>query len=149
MALYNTALFLHSLVRYFVLILLLIVIVRSFTGWQGKKEFTGADNKFSLFLLITTHIQFLLGLILYFISPLVIFSGAAMKEAIARYWLVEHISIMLIVVVLITVGRSTSKRLADSTAKHKRLFVLNAIALVIILLAIAMMRDRGFFTLPV
>lgn len=142
-----TFLLLHSVVRYFVLILLLIVIVRSFTGWQNKKEFTGADNKFSLFLLIATHIQFLLGLVLYFVSPIVIKSGASMKDPVARYWFVEHITIMLIAVVLITIGRSTSKRLAESTAKHKRLFVLNTIALVVIILAIAMMKDRGFFTL--
>ena len=149
MTLYNTSVFLHSLVRYFVLILLFIVIVRSFTGWQGKKEFTGSDNKFSLFLLITTHIQFLLGLILYFVSPIVIKTGASMKDPVARYWFVEHITIMLIAIVLITVARSTSKRLTDSTSKHKRLFILNTIALVIIIVAIAMMKDRGFFTLPV
>lgn len=142
-----TLLLLHSLVRYIVLILLLLVIVRSFTGWQNKKEFTATDNKFSLFLLIATHIQFLLGLILYFVSPVVIFSGASMKNAVARYWLVEHITAMLIVVVLITVGRSTSKRLAESAAKHKRLFILNIIALVIIIAVIAMMKDRGFFSL--
>ncbi len=144
---HHTLLLLHSLLRYFVMAFLLIVIVRSFTGWQSKREFSGADNRFSLFLLIGTHIQFLLGLILYYVSPLVIFSGASMKNAVARYWLVEHITIMLIAVVLITVGRSTSKRLAESTAKHKRLFILNTIALVIIILAIAMMKDRGFFAL--
>lgn len=144
---HHTLLLLHSLLRYFVMAFLLIVIVRSFTGWQSKRGFTGADNKFSLFLLIGTHVQFLLGLILYFISPLVIFSGASMKDGVARYWLVEHITMMLIAVVLITVGRSTSKRLAESAAKHKRLFILNTIALVIIILAIAMMKDRGFFAL--
>ncbi|PZR40060.1 MAG: cytochrome B [Azospira oryzae] len=143
----HTLLLLHSLFRYFVMALLIIVIVRSFTGWQSKREFNGSDNKFSLFLLITTHIQFLLGLVLYFVSPIVIKSGASMKDPIARYWFAEHITIMLIAIVLITVARSTSKRLTDSTAKHKRLFVLNTIALVVIIAAIAMMKDRGFFTL--
>lgn len=142
---YGTFLLLHSLVRYFVLILLIVLIVKSFTGWQGKKEFTGADNKVSLFTLIFTHIQFLFGLILYFISPFVVFGGE--RDATSRYWTMEHISMMLIAVVLITVARSTSKRMTDGTSKHKRLFILNTVALVIIIAAIAMAK-RGFFSLP-
>ena len=68
-----------------------------------------------------------------------------MKNAVARYWLVEHIGMMLVAVVLITIGRSTSKRLSEHTAKHKRLFILNVIALLVIIIAIASMKDRGFF----
>jgi len=121
--------------------------VRSYTGWQGKKEFTAMDNKFSLWLFISTHIQFTLGLILYFVSPLVIFSGASMKNAVTRYWLVEHIVMMIVAVALITAARSTSKKLPDPTAKHKRLFMLNLLALLIILVAIWSFKDRGFFTI--
>jgi len=44
---------------------------------------------------------------------------------------------MIIAVALITVARSTSKKLTVDTAKHKRLFILNALALTIILAAIA------------
>jgi len=143
---YGTLLLLHSLVRYFVLIFLIVLIVKSFTGWQGKKEFTGADNKISLFTLIFTHIQFLLGLILYFVSPFVVFGGE--RDATSRYWTMEHISMMLIAVALITVARSTSKRMSDANAKHKRLFILNTVALVIIIAAIFMAK-RGFFSLPI
>jgi hypothetical protein len=142
-----TLLLTHSVFRYVVLILLLIVLIRSFSGWQNKKEFTALDDKFSLWLLITTHIQFTLGLVLYFVSPIVIFNAASMKNPVARYWLVEHITIMFIAVVLITIGRSTSKRLSDSTAKHKRLFILNAIAALIILVAISLFKDRGFYAI--
>lgn len=144
---HTTILLLHSIFRYFVLIFLLIVLVRSFTGWQGKKEFTAMDNKFSLWLFISTHIQFTLGLILYFVSPLVIFSGASMKNAVTRYWLVEHVVMMIVAVALITAARSTSKKLPDPVAKHKRLFMLNLIALLIILVAIWSFKDRGFFTI--
>jgi hypothetical protein len=144
---HTTILLLHSIFRYFVLIFLLIVLVRAFTGWQGKKAFTAMDNKFSLWLFISTHIQFTLGLILYFVSPLVIFSGASMKNAVTRYWLVEHIVLMIIAVALITAARSTSKKLTDPTAKHKRLFNLNLMALLIILVAIWSFKDRGFFTI--
>jgi uncharacterized membrane protein SirB2 len=89
----------------------------------------------------------LLGLILYFVSPLVIFDGASMKNAVARYWLVEHITMMLIAVVLITMARVTAKKMTDAVAKHKRLFIFNLIALIFIVAAIAM-SGRGFFSFP-
>lgn len=144
---YTTLLLLHSVFRYLVLIFLLIVLVRSFTGWQNKKEFAALDNKFSLWLFISTHIQFTLGLLLYYFSPLVIFSGESMKNAVARYWLVEHIALMIGAVVFITVARSTSKKLTDPADKHKRLFVFNLIALIIILAAIFMFKDRSAFAI--
>jgi phosphoglycerol transferase MdoB-like AlkP superfamily enzyme len=137
----------HSTLRYFILVFLLILLFRSFQGWQKKSEFTSTDNKVSLWLFILTHSQLLIGLILYFISPLVIFDGASMKNSVARYWLVEHMSMMLLAVVLITLARTTSKKMTDAVAKHKRLFIFNLIALIIILGAIAM-SGRGFFSFP-
>jgi hypothetical protein len=137
----------HSVIRYFVLIFLLVVIVRSFMGWQQKSTYAALDDKLSLWLFIFTHTQLLIGLILYFVSPVVIFSGASMKDSVARYWLVEHATMMLIAVVLITMARITAKKMTEAVAKHKRLFIFNAIALVIILVAIAQ-SGRGFFSFP-
>ncbi|MBL7874041.1 MAG: hypothetical protein JNL53_00150, partial [Cyclobacteriaceae bacterium] len=130
-----------------ILIFLLVVIVRSFSGWQKNAGYTGLDDRMSLWLFILTHTQLLVGLILYFVSPLVIFSGASMKDAVARYWLVEHNTMMLIAIVLITMARITAKKLTDTGAKHKRLFIFNSIALIIIVAAIAQ-SGRGFFSLP-
>ncbi|MCI0751129.1 MAG: cytochrome B [Flammeovirgaceae bacterium] len=126
----------HSGLRYIVLILLLAVIVKSTIGWLGKKPFTGIDNKLSLWLLITTHIQFLLGLVLYFQSPWVQFSGDTMGNSQLRYWTVEHVVAMLIAVVLITIARSTSKRMKEDEARHKRLAIFNEMAFFIILITI-------------
>jgi len=137
-------LILHSLNRFILLALLLVVIVRSFMNWQNKAAFTATDNKFSLFLFISTHTQLLLGLILYFVSPIVIFSSAAMKDKVGRYWLVEHLTGMLIAIILISIARISSKKLLDDTAKHKRLFIFNVIALVVIVTMISM-SQRGFF----
>jgi hypothetical protein len=137
----------HSTLRYFILVFLLILLYRSFQGWQKKGAFTATDNKVSLWLFILTHSQLLLGLILYFVSPLVIFDGASMKNAMARYWLVEHVTIMLIAIVLITMARVTAKKMTDAVAKHKRLFIFNLIALILIIMAIAM-SGRGFFSFP-
>jgi len=143
----STLLLLHSITRYLVLIALLGVIIQSLVGMMQSKPYGNLENKSGLYLLIFTHTQFLLGLILFFTSPIVIFSAASMKDKVARYWLTEHSSMMLIAVVLITVARMTAKKLSTDTAKHKRLFIFNSIALLIIIMAISM-SGRGFFGLP-
>ena len=133
----------HSLVRYFVLILLIIVIVRSCIGWIKKSPYNTLDNQLSLSLFIFTHVQLLVGLVLFFVSPLVVFSGATMKDPNARYWLVEHNTGMLIAIVLITIARISSKKMADGVAKHRRMFIFNFTALAIVLLIIGYSK-RGF-----
>lgn len=142
---YSSLLLVHSYVRYLVLALLIVVIITSLFGMLNKKSFGKTDNLLSLLLLIFTHIQALAGLTLYFVSPAVIFGPNTMKDATVRYWTVEHIFAMLIAVVLITIARSTSKRMTDEQAKHKRLFVFNLIALVIIVVTI-LLGGMGLFT---
>lgn len=126
----------HSGLRYIVLLALLIVIVKSIEGYANKRPFKKLDDKLSLVLLITTHLQLVFGFVLYFVSPLVQFNSTTMKDATSRYWAVEHLVGMLAAIVLITVARITSKRLSEPQAKHKRLAIFNTIALVIIIIII-------------
>jgi len=119
-----------------VLVMLLIVIVKSLLGLVNKKPFVKLDNTLSLILLIATHIQVVAGLLLYFVSPFVKFGSETMSDKFTRYWTVEHIFAMIIAVVLITAARSTSKKMTDATARHKRLFIFNTLALVIIVATI-------------
>ena len=143
----NTILLIHSIARYLVLIALLGVIFQSLAGMIQAKPYGKLEDKASLWLFIFTHTQLLIGIILFFTSPVVIFSGASMKDAVARYWLVEHSVMMLIAIVLITLARITAKKLPTDAAKHKRLFIFNSLALLFIMLAISM-SGRGFFGLP-
>lgn len=143
---YNGILIAHSYLRYIILIMLIVVIFTSLVGMLNKKPFSDTDNKLSLILFISTHLQLLLGLILFFISPAVQFSGEAMKDPSTRYWLVEHNTAMIIAIVFITLARTTSKKMASSEARHKRMLIFNLIALVIIIAAISMSgRDFIFF----
>ena len=144
---YTGLLHTHSLLRYLVLIFLLVVIVNSFLGFSNKKAFSKMDNMLGLTLFSVTHTQFLVGVLLFFVSPFVQFSGAAMKDTALRYWTTEHSLIMLIAIVMITLARITAKKMSDDTARHKRMLIFNSIALVLILLAIAMSK-RGFFSMP-
>jgi len=134
---YNGLLFTHSYLRYIILILLIVVIIASLLGMVNKKAYTDGDNKLSLYLFIATHLQLLIGLVLFFVSPVVQLSGAAMRDATTRYWLVEHNTAMLIAIVFITLARTTSKKMTDGQARHRRMFIFNLIALVIIILTIS------------
>jgi len=128
----------HSILRYFILLALVVVVIKALMGFINKQPYGKWDNKLGLYLFIFTHMQLLVGLILYFISPFVQFGSNTMKVQETRYWTVEHIFAMLIAVVLITLARSTSKRMKDDTSKHKRMLIFNTIALVVIVATIMM-----------
>ena len=146
MNLYNILKSAHSGWRYLVLILLVVAILQALAGWFGKKSYTEGNRKLNVFTLISAHIQFLFGLVLYFLSPL---TKGPTSEALYRYWKMEHIAIMLIAVILITVGNSKSKKIADGVAKHKTIAIFFGIALILIIASIAMMvkndPSRSFF----
>lgn len=139
---------LHSGLRYVVLLLLILAIISAISGLAGKKPYTEGNRKLNLFTLISGHIQLLVGLALYAMSSMVTFSdmSTVMKTANLRYWTVEHISMMVLAIILITVGHSKSKKAVDASAKHKSIAVFYTIALVIILAAIMMAVGKGFIT---
>ncbi len=130
---------LHSILRYVILILVLISIFQAITA--GNKPYTPANKKINLFTLISAHTQLLIGFVLYFISPMVDFSQ--MKNPIYRYWNVEHVSMMILAVVLITIGYSKSKKAIGDKAKHRAIYIYYTIAVVIVLLGILTMKGRN------
>lgn len=126
----------HSGLRYIVFILLLLAIIQSLVGWLGKKPYTEGNRKTNLFAMISAHTQLLIGLVLYFLSPLVQFAGSTMKNTELRYWTVEHISMMIIALALITVGHSRSKKAKTPEAKHRAIAVFYILGGIIIVIAI-------------
>lgn len=135
---YNILLGLHSGLRYIVLILLVLALVGAIIGLFGKKAYTEGNRKINLFAMIFTHTQFLVGLILYFFSPMVNYSnmGEAMKDAMTRYWTVEHSVMMLFAIVLITVGHSRSKKASEAFNKHRSVALYYGLAVLVIVVAI-------------
>lgn len=123
----------HSGWAYLALLLLVVAIVNSLIGMTSKKEFTAKDRKIALFGLIATHIQLVVGLILYFVSPLGKASLGNMKDAALRLTSLEHPLINIIAIVLITVGWSRHKKLTTNEAKFKSITVFYGLGLVLIL----------------
>ena len=135
---YSTIQSLHSYWAYLVLLILIIASVNSVFKFVGKKEFSAQDFRISLFTLIVSHIQLLIGLLLYFVSPrLSVFSelgmGGVMGDSINRLYLVEHPLINIIAVALITIGYSKHKKKLTSTPKFKTIAIFYTIALVLFL----------------
>jgi len=99
-----------------------------------------------VFALISAHIQFVLGLAIYFMHDW--YKGDS-SVAIQRYWKMEHVSMMLIAIILITVGNARSKKGATALAKHKTITLFFGFALLLIIGAIfAMVKvdpSRHFF----
>ncbi|MBK7407788.1 MAG: CHAT domain-containing protein [Saprospirales bacterium] len=126
----------HSGLRWILLILLLWTIYSAFKNWQGGAAFTDDDRKRGLFTMIAAHVQLLLGLVLYFTSSYVKFTGDMMKDPLLRFYSVEHIFMMLIAITLITLGYVRAQKKESDTAKFKTQFFFLFFALLIILAAI-------------
>ncbi|MEK7253387.1 MAG: cytochrome B, partial [Bacteroidota bacterium] len=94
----------HSGLRYVVLALLLAAIFKNFLKWQSKAPFTDGDRKLNLFTMTSAHIQLLLGIVMYLISPKVQFNAGMMKDSMLRFFTIEHNLMMLIAIALITIG---------------------------------------------
>lgn len=136
MNLYSFFKYLHSGFRYVALVLILLAIIQAISGLAGKKAYTDGNRKVNLFALISAHTQLLIGLVLYFLSPFVQFSNQTMKQPEIRYWTVEHLTMMIFAIVLITVGYSRSKKAILPEAKHRAIVIFYLLAVVVILAAI-------------
>ena len=123
----------HSGWAYLVLLLLVVAVINAIIGLASKKEFTAKDLKIGLFALIATHIQFLIGLILYFISPLGKAAFGQMSNAALRLTSLEHPLINIIAIALITIGWSKHKKAINSEAKFKKFVVFYGLGLILIL----------------
>ncbi|GAA4443371.1 hypothetical protein GCM10023188_44010 [Pontibacter saemangeumensis] len=129
---------LHSYMTYLVLLGVLVSFASALAGMFGNRVFTAGDRKRGLLGLIPAHLQGVIGVILYFVSPLGAsnFSGEAMGDSTARLYLLEHPLTMVIALVLLTVGYSRAKRTAGTGKGFKSIAVFYGIALLLILLRI-------------
>lgn len=142
---YEFILAVHNIMRWVVLILLVIALVRALLGWFGNKEWTSTDARLGMFYSVSLDIQLLLGLILYFaLSPItrIGFSdfGAAMQNADLRYFLLEHVLLMVVAVVFAHIGVATSKRTDESVGKYRRIAIWFGLSLIVILLGMPWFR---------
>lgn len=137
---YLTLLALHSLIRWLVLGSLLSAIFYSYRGWMTNRKFSKSENFIQIATVTISHIQLVVGVWLYFISPVVDYFLDNFNDAIhqrdIRFFGMEHITMMLIAIVVITIGSAKVKRKATDSEKFKSMAVWFTVALVIIFFSI-------------
>jgi hypothetical protein len=138
---YSSALWLHSLLRWAVLITGIIVWFRSIGGSTAKRPWSAKDELWSVIFVGTVDLQILVGLVLYaFLSPITKMGlqniGAAMKIDTVRFFTVEHITGMIIGAALVHVGRVKIRKAADPIRKHRLAIIFFGLALVVMIISI-------------
>tara|TARA_B110000114_G_scaffold57198_1_gene60733 strand:- start:438 stop:863 length:426 start_codon:yes stop_codon:yes gene_type:complete len=127
----------HSYWAYIVLIVLSYAVANAIIRFVKKKEFTDKDLRIGLFALIICHIQLLIGLAWYFMSPwfdaLTRNASAVLKEKSVRLLAVEHPVIMILAIALITIGWSKHKKKNVAKEKFKTFAIFYGIGLLLIL----------------
>mgnify|MGYP005988992719 FL=1 len=136
----ETELLIHSSLRWVILLTLFIHLYCIYTGYFRNKPFTKFNRIFSHVTVGFIHLQFVIGLYVYYTSEKINIFLADVKGSMAiselRFFAVEHSLIMLIAIIIITIGSFKSKRIEDERKKYKTQIIYFTIGLVLILAAI-------------
>jgi len=131
---------LHSLIRWFILIFIVYSIILAYRGWFKKKPFTKYDNRIRNITVSFAHVQLIIGIWLYFISPIVDYFLKNFSESLhqsqLRFFGMEHITMMLIGISMVTIGSSIARRKKTDEEKFKAIAIWYTIALIVIFTSI-------------
>ena len=128
----------HSYWAYLVVIALLVATVNFSIAKLTNKEYQPKDFRIALITLIITHTQFLIGLILFFVSPMNHWLKdtpvkSIMKDPTLRLYNVEHPVTMILAVMCLTIGYSKHKKKHLSEQKLKSLMIGYTLAFILVL----------------
>ena len=138
---YSSALWLHSWLRWAVLLTGLVAWFRAIAGKTAKRPWTPQDELWGLLLTISVDLQFLVGVVLYaFLSPITRLGlrnfAAAMQINVARFFTIEHVIGMIVGIALVHIARVKIRKTTDAQRKHRLAMVLFGIALVAMIVSI-------------
>ena len=134
---YNIIKTVHSYWAFLVIIILTLIVINSIIAKFSGRAFNTKDLRLSLFGLIFSHIQLLIGLILYFTSPwfnqFYQIGMDLLKNDESRLYLIEHPLINIVAIIFITLGWSLHKRQLDSSKKFLRIGMFYGLGLIFLL----------------
>jgi hypothetical protein len=138
---YSTALWLHSWLRWAVLLTGLVAWLRAIGGKTARRPWTPQDELWGLLLTISVDLQFLVGVVLYaFVSPIVRQGlrnfSVAMQISVVRFFMIEHAIGMIAAIALVHIARVKIRKAADADRKHRLAMVFYGIALVLMIISI-------------
>ncbi len=123
---------LHSTLAIVLLLALVVAILITLANYAGNKPF---NRKIALIGLISAHLQLIIGFILYFTSSRGFenLSGETMKDSVSRLYTVEHPIAMILAIVLITIGYSKAKKIADPKKANQTVLIFYVLGLILAL----------------
>ena len=140
MDIYPLLLVLHSYFRWMVLASLLFSILAAYRGYSGKLRFTAISDRIRHGTATIAHIQLLLGMTLYFQSPVVTLAAPDYSHGWAydqtfffRYF---HAALMFIAIMILTAGSAKAKRMETDEEKFRTMLRWFSAALCMLLLAV-------------
>jgi uncharacterized membrane protein (UPF0182 family) len=131
---------LHNLLRWIILILLVVSVVKSYMGWKSGKAFSAGDRKIWLFTMIAAHVTLLIGLYQWLAGRYGLLTHqrpegvSMMKDGYYRFFQFEHPLTMIVAILLITMGYGVAKKQLSDSDKYRKAFQLFLLALILILL---------------
>lgn len=138
--LYHFLLALHSATRWMIVICLILLLLRSYMGWKKKHQIKLYDFALQTLTLTLLYIQFAVGLTLYFDSPIVQYFIENFKDAVklrqVRFFGMEHITMMIIGIIVFTIGYIKAHKIPNSVVKFRTIFIYTAWAICIIFTSI-------------
>src|SRR5262245_43636413 len=138
---YSSALWLHSIVRWAVLITGCVVWFRAIGGKTAKRPWTAKDDLWVMLFTTSLDLQMLIGLVLYIFLSQITRMGiqnlsAAMRIADARFFTVERLVGMILAIALAHIGRAKVRKASDDARKHRVAVIYFGIALILIVASI-------------
>jgi cytochrome b561 len=137
---YGELLFLHGIVRWLVLILLVSSVYAAWRGLQRRRSFTNAMNALRHWTATTAHVQLMIGIVLYVKSPFVkmyfAMPAKGEKNSDGFFFGILHIAMMLSAIAVLTIGSAMAKRKTTDRDKYSTMLLWFSIALFLIFLAI-------------
>lgn len=137
---YQTLTFYHNFMRWLVLAALIVAVYRAYKGYVSKAVFAKTDNALRHWTATIAHVQLMIGMVLYFQSPVVKYFMTNYKEAVKSiditFFSLIHSILMFAAIVFITIGSAKAKRKQTDREKFKTMLIWFSLALLIIFIAI-------------
>jgi hypothetical protein len=130
----------HSIVRWLLIGLGVLVSVRAWLGRLAGRSWTPADTRFGRAFVACLDLQAFVGVLLYGVFSPVVAAGMsnlaiATRSRAFRFWMLEHPVAMVVALALAHVGLAKARR-ADGPVAHRHAALFFTLAIVVILAAI-------------
>lgn len=145
---YNFLVFIHSYLRWAILILAIWALYSAYMGLIRKRDWTEADRRPGSLFTLVMSIQLLVGLLVYFYpGGLVLVALSNIENAMGvsnlRFFVVEHLVVMIIAIAFAHIGTARAKRAASAVAKYRQSAIWYTLSMIALLAGIPW--DRAMF----